>query len=281
MLQTCYFWFNVQPFLLNGTIKEHLQKYLPLREYQEVVLQLLEYLFVNDSSSSFSGIGQCLNFQEKSKTCLADANFHLRKRATNNSLVQNVIDHKENKLEGTPSSNTQHDDETYIQNSFSSSSKYHKVLGINWETRKDYFVFEFANIAEVAKRLQVTKCNILKISAMFFDPLGVVCSIVLNAKILFQETCKQKLLWEAVVPVDINNKWKVFINELFKLNQIETKHHVLCCGKQEIEVHGFRDALTLAYGAVVVMIIEFVNMGSKFFCGLLKVVLFLQKYIRC
>ena len=128
MLQTCYFWFNVQPFLLNGTIKEHLQKYLPLREYQEVVLQLLEYLFVNDSSNSFSSIGQCLNFYEKSKTCLADANFHLRKKAANNSLVQNVIDDKENKFEGTPSSNTQHDDETYIQNSFGSSSNIVRYL---------------------------------------------------------------------------------------------------------------------------------------------------------
>ena len=35
------------------------------------------------------------------------------------------------------------------------------------------------------------------------------------------------------------------------LNKIETKRHVLCCGKQEIELHGFCDASTLAYGAVV------------------------------
>ena len=44
---------------------------------------------------------------------------------------------------------------------------------------------------------------------------------------------------------------KVFSKELFKLNKTEAKRHVLCCGKQEIELHGFCDASTLAYGAVL------------------------------
>ena len=177
------FGLTCSPFLLNGAIKEHLQKYLPLHDYQEVVLQLLENLYVDDSSNNFIGIEQCLNFHEKSKKCLADANLHLRKWAANGSLVQNVIDDKENEFEGIPSSNPQNDHETYVQNSFGSTSKYRKVLGINWNTRTDYFVFEFANIAEAANRFQVTKRNILKICARFFDPLDVVCPIVLNAKV--------------------------------------------------------------------------------------------------
>ena len=110
------FGLTCSPFLLNGTIKEHLQKYLPLLDYREVVLQMLENLYVDDSSNSFNGIKQCLNFYEHSKKCLADANLHLRKWATNDSLVQKVIDDKENKSEETPSSNPQHNDETYVQN---------------------------------------------------------------------------------------------------------------------------------------------------------------------
>ena len=53
------------PFLLNRTIKEHLQKYLLLPDYRKVVLQLLENLYVDDSSNSFNGIKQCLKFYEK------------------------------------------------------------------------------------------------------------------------------------------------------------------------------------------------------------------------
>ena len=99
------------------------------------VLQLLENLYVDDSLNSFNGIKkQCLEFYEKSKKCLANASLHLCKWAMNDSLVQNVIDEKENKSKGTPSSSRQYDDETYIQNSFGSSSKYCKVLAINWDT---------------------------------------------------------------------------------------------------------------------------------------------------
>ena len=79
------FGLTCSPFLLNGTIKEHLQKYLPLHDYREVVLQLLENLYVDDSSNSFNSTEQCLKFHEKSKQCLADANLHLRKWATNDS----------------------------------------------------------------------------------------------------------------------------------------------------------------------------------------------------
>ena len=131
------------PFFLNQTIRELLRKYLPLRDHREVVPQLLENVYVDDSSNSFSCIEQCLKFYEKSKKCLADANLRLHKWATNDSLVQIVIDDKENKSEGTPSSNTKHDENhsvvvqkhSNIQNSFGSSSKYRKVLGINWDTR--------------------------------------------------------------------------------------------------------------------------------------------------
>ena len=74
---------------------------------------------------------------------------------------------------------------------------------------------------------------------MFFDPLVVVCPIVLNAKVLFQETCKQKISWAAVIPIDINNKWKVFINELFKLDKIET-NAMFCVGaNRKLNCMGF------------------------------------------
>ena len=122
---------------------------------------------------------------EKSKKCLLDGNSHLFKWAENDSLVQNIIDEEEDKAEGILSSKIQHDDETYVQNLLGSSSKFRKVL-----IGKSIQFVLFSN--SQTNRLQVSKRNILKISAMFFDPLGVMCSIVLNAKVLFQETRKLK-----------------------------------------------------------------------------------------
>ena len=177
-----------------------------MRDYREVVLQQLENLYTDDSSNRFNGNKQCFmknKIYEQFKKCLVDGNSHLCKWAENDSLVQNIIDEEEDKAEGMLSSKIQHGDETYVQNLVGSSSKFRKVFGSNWKINAVCFVFEFANIIEAANRLQVSKRNILKISAMFFDPLGIMCSIVLNAKVFFQETCKLKLSLHAVIPIDI------------------------------------------------------------------------------
>ena len=73
------FCLTCSPFLLNGTVRVHLKKYLPLRDYTEIVRQLLLNLYVDDISSSFNSIEQSFNFCKISKTCFLDANFQLRK----------------------------------------------------------------------------------------------------------------------------------------------------------------------------------------------------------
>ena len=68
------------------------------------------------------------------------------------------------------------------------------------------------------------------------------------------DTCNKMLLsglWCRFLDLAVCIYWLIHFNELFKLDKIETKRHVLCCGKQEIELHGFCDASTLAYGSVV------------------------------
>ena len=66
-------------------------------------------------------------------------------------------------------------DETHITDSLAIWDKYKKVLGTNWNTAATRSVFEFNQIINIASKLNVTKRNILKFSAMFFDRLGLIC----------------------------------------------------------------------------------------------------------
>ena len=50
-------------------------------------------------------------------------------------------------------------------------------------------VFDFSDICETYKILDITKRNVLKILAMFYDPIGLLQPILINLKILFQEIC--------------------------------------------------------------------------------------------
>ena len=64
------------PFLLNGTMKVHLEKYLPLPDQTEFIKQLILNLYVEDLSNSFNTVDESSKFYEISKLCLNDANFY-------------------------------------------------------------------------------------------------------------------------------------------------------------------------------------------------------------
>ena len=80
--------------------------------------------------------------------------------------------------------------ETYAENLYGSSSVYRKVLGLNWDTDADDFMFDLEDICHTAEKLDVTKRNILHIAALFFDPLGLISPITLQPKLIFQELCR-------------------------------------------------------------------------------------------
>ena len=60
-----------------------------------------------------------------------------------------------------------------------------KISCVNWDLDNDKFVFKFDEIVSFASTLTVTKGNILKITNMFFDPLGFLCLIIIQAKLMF------------------------------------------------------------------------------------------------
>ena len=119
------------------------------------------------------------------------------------------------------------------------------MLEINWDLANDKFMFEFNNVVDAAEKLNVTKKNTLKLSAMFFDPLGIISTLVLQAKLIFKDVCLLKFSWEDNLPTILTNKWKSFVNEFKSVKTIEIQRH------KETELHGFCDASTAAYGVVV------------------------------
>ena len=125
------------------------------------------------------------------------------------------------------------------------------MLGVNWDLANDTFIFEFNNVIDAAEKLNVTKRNILKLSAMFFDPLGIISPLVLQVKLMFKDICLLKFSWDDNLPTILTNKWESFINELKSVKTKEIHRHVLYCDSNETELHGFCDVSTVAYGAVV------------------------------
>ena len=119
----------------------------------------------------------------------------------------------------------------------------HKIFGVNWDTKTDKFVFDFREIATNALNLKI--CN------TFFDLLGVLSPIVLQAKLIFKELCINKYEWDTDIDHDIKVQWNEFLKDLLALRAVSVRHYVLCCTQRNVELHDFCDSSGQAYCAVV------------------------------
>ena len=60
-----------------------------------------------------------------------------------------------------------------------------------WDIVKYKFQFSFDEIYESAMKLTFTKQNVLRISAMFYDPLGIISLLLFQTRLLFKNICNK------------------------------------------------------------------------------------------
>ena len=237
------------PFLFNGTIAFHVNKYIIENNYVEILKKLLRDRYVDDVTVGVDTFDEGYHFYHIAKSCLKEGGFTLRKWATNDKRLQKVIEKEEGNISNV-------DDVTYARDTLGTDclKDCKKVLGINWDNSRDKFVFEISKFGVKGLELKCTKRNILKISASFFDPLGFISPIVLQAKLLFKDLCKLKYDWDTILKNDFSNKWYNYLNDLKNTDDIRIPRYVFYGLPQKqdlVELHGFADSSKDAYAAVV------------------------------
>ena len=108
---------------------------------------------------------------------------------------------------------------------------------------------------------------------MFFDPLGFLCPIVQEAKVIFNKICILKAGWDSKVPLEVEKNWKSFLNFLKNLNDISFDRCLFVDQNNfvSIELHWYCDASKTSYSAVIYartiykdkMTVKFVSGKSK------------------
>ena len=220
------------PFILNETFRIHLQKYLRDEHNKEIIQKLIGELYVDDVTSSLNNEIEGQQFYEIAKSCLTSASFELRKWVTNDDKLQQYFNYKES------------------NGNLTTNNTNRKVLSLTWCTENDTFVFDFKNLVTLAENLKPTKRNMLRISAMFYDPIALIISpIILQLRLIFHIFYPGKYDWDTELPVTLRNK---LIKELKVLEGVPVSRHVLCkCGNQNIDVFGFCDSSGEAYAACI------------------------------
>ena len=131
-------------------------------------------------------------------------------------------------------------------------------------------MFTFDEIASFSSTLTFTKRNILKITNLFFDPLGFLCPIVLQAKPVFNKAYFKNSLgpWSARINWKKKKKRKLFLNFFKNLNGISFDRHLFPDQNNFvwIELYGYCDASKTAYSAVIYARTTYKNKMTIKFC---------------
>ena len=125
-----------------------------------------------------------------------------------------------------------------------------RVLGVKWDFNQDKFQFE----SSVQKK-PLTRRGILSVVSSIFDPLGFVAPVILTAKLLLQDFCRQRLDWDDRISEEDAMKWNQWINNLHALVKLDIPRYLFpreCdfTSIKSIQIHHFSDASSCAYGVV-------------------------------
>ncbi|XP_071572429.1 uncharacterized protein [Temnothorax nylanderi] len=122
------------------------------------------------------------------------------------------------------------------------------ILGIQWNQSKDTFSFSYM---PDSSHNVITKRTILSEVSRLFDPLGLLCPIVVVAKIIIQDLWQSSIHWDESVPQNIHIRWCTLRSQLPAVDQLQVPRGVKSNTSQSIQLHGFCDASERAYGACV------------------------------
>ncbi|XP_040067881.1 uncharacterized protein LOC120841109 [Ixodes scapularis] len=126
-----------------------------------------------------------------------------------------------------------------------------KVLGLTWDPDSDRLTFTTSFRLEQQEK--ETKRSVVRTTARLYDPLGWISPFTVRAKSLFQQLWKRKVDWDDSIPDDMKEECFQWCAELDELNKIQVPRFYGFLSKdrsENVALHIFADASTVAYGAV-------------------------------
>lgn len=138
-----------------------------------------------------------------------------------------------------------------------------RALGVQWCIRSDQFKFQ-VNI----EQKPLTRRGILSTMSSVYDPLGMLSPVILPARNILQELCRQRTGWDDTVPEHLAQQWTKWTEELQQL----TDFGVTRCFKPpdfgkavQARLHHFCDACETGYGTVTYLVQK--NSSNQVHCS--------------
>eukprot|EP00731_Ephydatia_muelleri_P001054 Em0001g1054a len=183
------------PFLLNATIRRHVGGYQAGNPW--FVVKFIHSIYVDDLTSGSDTEEGAIDLHTKSRQCMAEARFSLRKFISNLPAVQAHISSQASSTTATGDGQVTNDDESYTINTLGDHEHLDtvKVLGMKWRPADDVLIFDLSNLHSIVSMAEPTKRNVIGLCARFYDLPGFVSPVTVRFKMLLQDICTAKLDW--------------------------------------------------------------------------------------
>ena len=84
-----------------------------------------------------------------------------------------------------------------------------------------------------------------------FDPLGLLAPITIKGKLLLQQLWLENCKWDDLLEDEFIASFNNFFDDLNKLTRIQIPRYIRTSNSRILELHGFGDASSQAYSAVI------------------------------
>ncbi|XP_078344112.1 uncharacterized protein LOC144629777 [Oculina patagonica] len=235
-------------FGLRRTAQDNAREFPP-----EVIDTVLRNFYVDDCLKSVPSTELAIRLREDLSQLLERGGFRLTKLSCNKKEV----------LETIPTSDIARSLVDLDLNA--DALPIERTLGIHWNMESDMLTFKV-----VPKTKPFTRRGILSVTSSIYDPLGMVSPIVLPAKKLLQDLCKQKLGWDEEISDEESQRWQTWLSDLPLLSRVALPR---CLKSTDfgrintVELHHFADASQIAYGTV--SYVRLVNEEGQIHCSFL------------
>lgn len=196
--------------------------------------RVLNHFYMDDLLTGCQTVEEGKKIYKELIELLEKGGFELQKWTTNNEELLQEIE-KEN-LEITES----------LQLKIDSIMK---ILGLTWNRSTDEF--EYA-VQLPPPKTPLTKRNVISDIARLFDPLGWLAPVIISAKVFIQKIWLSGIEWDDEIPTELLKEWLTYRETLGQLTKFKLPRWINTSnGDETLELHGFCDASSEAYAAVV------------------------------
>ncbi|XP_046865635.1 uncharacterized protein LOC124459899 [Drosophila willistoni] len=226
-LRTVTYGLAPSPFLAVRVLKQLAIDYEA--KYPLAARVLARDAYVDDIPTGCNSVGELMKLKDQLISLLDEGKFKLRKWSSNSwSFLKSIP--KEDCLHGHAS----------IEDNV-------KILGIPWNPVRDEFL---VSTPMIATKQAPSKRALLSDLSKVFDPLGFVAPTTVLLKLIFQECWFSAISWDDPIPETLRRRWQAIIKELPLLSHCRISRYI-AASSPHIELCGFADASTQAYGAVI------------------------------